>query len=56
MNSVTKDYSSIVETINKGNELLKMIAAARLSIDDKTAKGDEPAAKDGLGDGIDISV
>lgn len=57
MNGITNDYSAIIESIQKTNDLLKMMAAARLSIDDKMMKADVVAnIASGLGDNVDVEA
>jgi hypothetical protein len=56
MNSVTNDISPIMESIQKGNDLLRMMAAAKLSIDDKMMKADVIASVSGLGEKVDVSA
>ncbi|MBN2158703.1 MAG: hypothetical protein JW807_04855 [Spirochaetes bacterium] len=57
MNGITNDYSAIIESIQKSNDLLKMMAAARLSIDDKMMKADVVAnMATSLGDNVDVEA
>ncbi len=56
MNGITNDYSAIIESIQKSNDLLKMMAAARLSIDDKMMKADVIANTTGIGENVDVEA
>jgi hypothetical protein len=56
MNPISNDVSPIMDSIQKGNDLLRMMAAARLSIDDKMMKADVVASVAGLGEKVDISA
>ena len=53
MNISTNDFSGIVESIQKSNDLLKMMAAAKLSIDDKEMRANVIAKVSGVGDNVD---
>jgi hypothetical protein len=56
MSSITNDVSPIMDSIQKSNDLLKMMAAARLSIDEKMVKADVVANVEGLGEKVDVSA
>jgi hypothetical protein len=56
MNPISSDVSPIMDSIQKGNDLLRMMAAARLSIDDKMLKADVVASVAGLGEKVDVSA
>ena len=56
MNPVTNEVSPIMDSIQKGNDLLRMMAAAKLSIDDKMMKADVVASLAGLGEKVDVSA
>ena len=56
MNPVTNDISPIMDSIQRSNDLLRMMAAARLSLDDKMMKADVVASVDGLGEKVDVSA
>ena len=56
MSTVTNDVSPIMDSIQKGNDLLRMMAAAKLSIDDKMLKADVVASLVGLGEKVDVSA
>lgn len=56
MSTVTNDVSPIMDSIQKSNDLLRMMAAAKLSIDDKMMKADVVASVEGLGEKVDVSA
>lgn len=56
MSSITNDISPILDSIQKGNDLLRMMAAAKLSIDDKMMRADIIASVAGLGEKVDVSA
>ena len=56
MNPVTNDISPIMDSIQRSNDLLRMMAAAKLSIDNKMMKADVVASVAGLGEKVDISA
>ena len=57
MNAVSNDYSAIIESIQKSNDLLRMMAAAKLSIDDKIMKADVTSKfVAGIGEHVDVSA
>ena len=49
-------FPRYMDSIQKSNDLLKMMAAARLSIDDKMMKADVVASVAGLGEKVDVSA
>jgi hypothetical protein len=53
MNISTSDYSPIMESLQKSNELLRMFAVAKLSIDDKMLRANVLARLAGLGNNVD---
>jgi len=56
MDPVTKDISPIMDSIQRSNDLLRMMAAARLSIDNKMMEADVVASVEGLGEKVDVSA
>lgn len=56
MNPISSEVSPIIDSIQKGNDLLRMMAAAKLSIDDKLLKADVIASLAGLGEKVDVSA
>jgi len=53
MNISTNDYSAVMESLQKSNDLLRMMAVAKLSIDDKMLKANVIAKLAGIGDNVD---
>ena len=53
MNISTNDYSAVMESLQKSNDLLRMMAVAKLSIDDKMLKANVTAKLAGFGDNGD---
>ena len=47
---------AIVDSIQKSNDLLKMMAAAKLGIEEKMMKTDVIESVEGMGENIDLSV
>ncbi len=52
----TNDYSGIMESIQKSNDLLRMMAAAKLSIDEKEMRMNIIAKVSGMGEHVDEFV
>jgi hypothetical protein len=57
MDIKTTDNAAIIESIQKTNDLLKMMAAAKLNIDEKMIKADvTEAVAEGIGEKVDVSA
>jgi|RifCSP16_1_1023843.scaffolds.fasta_scaffold889132_1 hypothetical protein len=57
MNIAVNEYQAIVESIQKGNDLLKMITAARFGIDEKMMKANvEANVLTGVGENVDVEA
>jgi hypothetical protein len=56
MDPINNEISPIMDSIQRSNDLLRMMAAARLSIDDKMMKADVVASVEGLGEKVDVSA
>jgi len=56
MNVNSRDFSNIIESIQMSNDLLKLMAASKLSIDEKMMKADVTANVSGMGENIDTSA
>jgi hypothetical protein len=57
MDIKSTDNAAIIESIQKTNDLLKMMAAAKLNIDDKMMKADvTEAVAEGIGEKVDVSA
>ncbi len=56
MNISTNDFSGIAESIQKSNDLLRGMAAAKLSFDQKIMKANVVAKVSGMGDNVDEFV
>ncbi len=56
MKIITDDTMAIIDSIQKSNDLLKMMAAAKLGIDEKMMKADVVENIAGMGEKIDLSV
>lgn len=52
----TDDTTAIIDSIQKSNDLLKMMTAAKLGIDEKMMKADVIENVSGMGEKIDLSV
>ncbi|MCU0847764.1 MAG: hypothetical protein MUD12_07735 [Spirochaetes bacterium] len=56
MNINTDSYSTLVESIQKLNNILKSIVSTRINIDDKMLEADITAKVSGQGEKVDISA
>ncbi len=57
MNVKSSENQIIIESIQKSNDLLKMIAAAKLGVDEKMMKADVIAnVDDGVGENLDVEA
>jgi hypothetical protein len=57
MNVAANEYQTITESIQKSNDLLKMIAAARFGMDEKMMKADVVAnVIVGVGENVDVEA
>jgi hypothetical protein len=57
MNVKASENQIVIESIQKSNDLLKMIAAAKLGVDDKMMKADVTAnVENGVGENLDIEA
>jgi hypothetical protein len=61
MNVNTNENQIIIETIQKSNDLLKMITAAKLGVDEKMMKADvvtnvEANTEAGVGENLDLEA
>ena len=57
MNVKASENQIVIESIQKSNDLLKMIAAARLGVDDKMMKAEVTATvENGVGENIDTEA
>jgi hypothetical protein len=57
MNVKSSENQIIIESIQKSNDLLKMIAAAKLGVDEKMMKADVVAnVDDGVGENLDVEA
>ncbi|MBP7735270.1 MAG: hypothetical protein KA369_04785 [Spirochaetes bacterium] len=57
MNVNTNENQIIIETIQKGNDLLKMITAAKLGVDEKMMKAEVVAnVEAGVGENLDLEA
>ncbi len=57
MNIAVNEYQAVVESIQRSNDLLKMITDARLGIDEKMMKADIVAnVMPGVGENVDVEA
>ncbi len=61
MNINTNENQILIETIQKSNDLLKMITAAKLGVDEKMMKANvvvnvEAASEAGMGENLDLEA
>lgn len=57
MNVKASENQIVMESIQKSNDLLRMIAAAKLGVDEKMMKADVVAnVEDGVGEKVDIEA
>lgn len=57
MNVAANEYQTITESIQKSNDLLKMIAEAKFGIDEKMMKADVVAnVIVGVGENVDVEA
>jgi hypothetical protein len=57
MNIAVNEYQAVVESIQKSNDLLKMITAARFGIDEKMMKANVVAnVIAGVGENVDVEA
>mgnify|MGYP001470782449 FL=1 len=57
MNVKASENQIVIESIQKSNDLLKMIAAAKLGVDEKMMKADVTAnVEAGVGENLDIEA
>jgi hypothetical protein len=57
MNTTVNEYQAVVESIQRSNDLLKMITAARFGIDEKMVKANVVAnVIAGIGEHVDIEA
>jgi hypothetical protein len=56
MNIETNQYQAVIDSIQMSNDLLKMMAAAKLGIDQKMMKADVISSIAGLGEHIDVEA
>jgi hypothetical protein len=56
MNIETSQYQAVIDSIQMSNDLLKMMAAANLGIDQKMMKADVTANIAGLGEHVDVEA
>ncbi len=57
MNIKASENQIVIESIQKSNDLLKMIAAAKLGVDEKMMKADVTAnVEAGVGENVDIEA
>jgi hypothetical protein len=57
MNVKASENQIVIESIQKSNDLLKMIAAAKLGVDEKMMKADVTAnVEAGVGENLDVEA
>lgn len=56
MNVAPNEYQTVIDSIQMNNNLLKMLAAAKLGIDHKMMKADVIFNVAGIGEHIDIQA
>jgi hypothetical protein len=56
MNIAVNEYQAVVESIQRSNDLLKLITAARFGIEEKMMKADVVANVIGVGKNVDVEA
>lgn len=56
MNVTTNEFQAVIDSIQMSNDLLKMLAAAKLGIDQKMMKADVISNIAGLGEHVDVEA
>jgi len=54
MNVTANEFQAVIDSIQMSNDLLKMLAAAKLGIEQKMMKADVIANVAGIGEHIDV--
>lgn len=56
MNVAPNEFQTVIDSIQMSNDLLKMLAAAKLGIDQKMMKADVIAKIAGIGEHVDVEA